>query len=153
MSTDPNTASGTEPGYVRPDVTLIGEEHIRRYEETGGAVGQDWNGATCLVLTAQGRKTGKPRKFALIYARDGENYLLVASKGGAPTHPGWYLNLLAHPDAEVQVLDRRFSVRARTAGPEERPRLWEIVNQKWPNYEVYTTRTTREIPVVVLEPT
>jgi deazaflavin-dependent oxidoreductase (nitroreductase family) len=104
------------------------------------------------VLTTTGRKTGQSRKFALIYARDGDNYLVVASMGGAPRHPGWYLNVVANPDVTVQVLGDRFPARARTATREERPRLWEIVNQVWPNYAVYETRTTREIPVVVLDP-
>jgi deazaflavin-dependent oxidoreductase (nitroreductase family) len=143
--------STPEPGYTQPDTTLIGEEHIRRYEETNGEVGHAWNGATCLVLTTTGRKSGEPRKFALIYASDGDDLLVVASKGGAPSHPGWYLNVVANPEVTVQVLGDRFPARARTATPDERARLWEIVNERWPNYAVYATRTTREIPVVVLE--
>jgi deazaflavin-dependent oxidoreductase (nitroreductase family) len=145
--------SAQEPGYTPPDISLIGDEHVRRYEETDGEVGHEWNGATCLVLTTKGRKTGQDRKFALIYARDGDDYLVVASMGGAPRHPGWYLNLSANPDVTVQVKGDRFPARARTATADERPRLWEIVNQVWPNYDVYATRTTREIPVVVLERT
>jgi deazaflavin-dependent oxidoreductase (nitroreductase family) len=147
------TDAASPPPYRAPDVTLLGDEHIRRYEETDGAVGHEWNGATCLVLTTQGRRTGQPRKFALIYARDGDDLLVVASKGGAPTHPGWYLNLTANPDVQVQVLGDRFGARARTASAEEKPRLWKIVTERWPNYDVYTTRTDREIPVVILEPT
>jgi deazaflavin-dependent oxidoreductase (nitroreductase family) len=145
--------SGESPTYVPPDVSLLGEEHIRRYEETDGVVGHEWNGATCLVLTATGRKTGQPRKFALIYDRDGDNYLVVASKGGAPTHPGWYLNVVANPTVRVQVRGDRFTARARTATAEEKPRLWKIMTRNWPNYDVYATRTDRDIPVVVLEPT
>src|SRR2546430_5894453 len=136
--------SSTEPGYKAPDITLVGDEHVRRYEETNGEVGHAWNGATCLLLTTTGRKTGQPRKFALIYARDGDNYLVVASKGGAPAHPGWYLNVAANPDVTVQVKDKVFPARARTATDEERPRLWEIVNSVWPNYAVYETRTSRK---------
>jgi deazaflavin-dependent oxidoreductase (nitroreductase family) len=143
--------SGQEPGYTPPDISLIGDEHVRRYEETDGEVGHEWNGATCLVLTTKGRKTGQDRKFALIYARDGDDYLVVASMGGAPRHPGWYLNLSANPDVQVQVKGEKFAARARTATAEERPRVWAIVNEVWPNYDVYATRTTREIPVVVLE--
>lgn len=144
--------SSDSPPYVKPDVSLIGDEHVRRYEETNGEVGHEWNGATCLVLTTTGRKSGETRKFALIYGQDGDNYLVVASKGGAPTHPGWYLNVSANPDVTVQVRGERFAARARTATPEEKPRLWKIVTDVWPNYDVYTTRTTRDIPVVVLEP-
>lgn len=142
----------SSPPYVAPDTSLIGDEHIRRYEETDGAVGHEWNGATCLVLTTTGRRTGQRRKFALIYSMDGDNYLVVASKGGAPTHPGWYLNVSAHPEVEVQVLGHRFAARARTATADEKPRLWKIVAEGWPNYNVYTTRTDRDIPVVILEP-
>lgn len=147
-----NDTGRDSPPYVRPDVSLIGDEHVRRYEETDGRVGHEWNGATCLVLTTKGRRTGRPRKFALIYGRDDANYLVVASKGGAPEHPGWYRNVTANPEVEVQVLGQRFRARARTATPDEKPRLWRIMTDVWPNYDVYTTRTTREIPVVVLEP-
>jgi deazaflavin-dependent oxidoreductase (nitroreductase family) len=146
------TESGDTPKYVAPDLILVGDEHIRRYEESDGQVGHAWNGATCLVLTTKGRTTGLPRKFALIYDRDGDNYLVVASKGGAPTHPGWYLNVVANPIVQVQVLGDRFSARARTATPEEKPRLWKIMTKNWPNYDVYRTRTDRDIPVVILEP-
>jgi deazaflavin-dependent oxidoreductase (nitroreductase family) len=142
----------SEPGYTRPDLSMFGDEHVRRYEETDGEVGYEWNGASCLVLTTKGRKTGNDRKFALIFARDGDDYIVVASKGGAPAHPGWYLNVEADPDVMVQVKGRRFPAVARTATGEERARLWEVVNTVWPNYNVYATRTTREIPVVVLHP-
>ncbi len=147
MSTD----ATNPPPYAAPDVSLIGDEHIRRYEETDGEVGHEWNGATCLVLTTTGRRTGQPRKFALIYGCDGDKYLVVASKGGAPTHPGWYLNLAANPEVQVQVRGDRFPAHARTATAEEKPRLWSIMTEVWPNYDVYTTRTDRDIPVVVLE--
>ncbi len=89
----------TEPTYTPPDLSLFGDEHVRRYEETDGEVGYLWNGATILVLTTTGRKSGEPRKFALIYDSRGDDLVVVASKGGAPDHPGWYKNLLAHPDA------------------------------------------------------
>ena len=142
----------SEPGYMPPDTSLVGDEHVRRYEESDGEVGHEWNGATCLVLSTKGRKTGQERKFALIYARDGDDYVVVASKGGAPAHPGWYLNVQAHPDVMVQVKGHRFPAVARTSSGEERARLWRVVNEVWPNYDVYATRTTREIPVVVLHP-
>jgi len=152
MSDNIPTTGQNEPGYKAPDTSLLGEEHIRQYEATDGEVGGTWNGATCLILTTKGRKTGLPRKFALICARDGDNFLVVASKGGAPKHPGWYLNVTANPEVSVQFLADRFEARARTATVEEKPRLWSIVTEMWPNYDVYATRTTREIPVVVLEP-
>ena len=141
----------TEPTYTPPDLSLFGDEHVRRYEETDGEVGYLWNGATILVLTTTGRKSGEPRKFALIYDSRGDDLVVVASKGGAPDHPGWYENLLAHPDASVQVRGERFDVRARTAEGAEREELWRLMNRSWPNYDTYATRTEREIPVVVLE--
>ena len=137
----------TEPAYTSPDLSLVGDEHVRRYEETDGEVGYLWNGATILVLTTTGRRSGEPRKFALIYDSRGDDLVVVASKGGAPDHPGWYENLLAHPDASVQVRGERFDVRARTAEGAEREELWRLMNRSWPNYDTYATRTDREIPV------
>jgi deazaflavin-dependent oxidoreductase (nitroreductase family) len=86
-----------------PDYSLFGDEHVRQYEATGGKIGHDWNNTSVLVLHTVGRKSGETKKFPLIYGRDGNNYLVVASKGGAPDHPGWYKNLLAHPDVRIQV--------------------------------------------------
>jgi deazaflavin-dependent oxidoreductase (nitroreductase family) len=85
--------------------------------------------------------------------QDGDRYVIVASKGGAPAHPDWYLNLQKDPDVELQLLDEVFPARARTAEGEERERLWHLVNQQWPDYDNYQTKTEREIPVVVLERT
>jgi deazaflavin-dependent oxidoreductase (nitroreductase family) len=138
--------------YRQPDLSLVGAEHVERYEETDGAVGYLWNGAPCLILTTTGRTSGAPRKVPLIYGRDGGRYLVVASKGGAPEHPAWYRNLAARPDVEVQVRGDRFRATARAAQGEERARLWPIMTAVWPNYDVYVTRTDREIPLVVLEP-
>ncbi|WP_446212963.1 nitroreductase family deazaflavin-dependent oxidoreductase [Micromonospora sp. IBSANI012] len=127
-------------------------DHIRRYVETGGEQGHEWRpGVFTLLLTTRGRRSGKLRRTALIYGRDGDDYLVVASQGGAPQHPAWYLNLLADPEAEVQVGAETFAVRARTAGPEEKPRMWRTMVDIWPAYDGYQTRTDREIPVVVLE--
>ena len=141
-----------EPGYQAPDISLLGDEHIRRYRETDGEEGYLWNGATALLLTTTGRKTGESRTSLLIFARDGDAYLVVASMGGAPQHPSWYLNITANPDAEIQVKGDVIPVRARTASDEEKPRLWKIVTAQWPNYDVYQTRTDRVIPLVVLTP-
>ncbi len=132
--------------------TLFGEEHVRRYRETGGEVGHRWKrGSKILLLTTKGRKSGEPRTKPLIYEEDGDNYVIVASRGGAPEHPDWYRNLEQEPNVELQVLDEVFPARARTAEGEERERLWQLVNQQWPDYDSYQTRTDREIPVVVLE--
>ncbi|HVV12809.1 nitroreductase family deazaflavin-dependent oxidoreductase [Amycolatopsis sp.] len=131
---------------------LFGDEHVRRYEETDGEVGHDWNGGVpTLVLTTVGRKTGQERKFALIYQEVDGAYVIVASKGGADKHPGWYLNLQAQPEVKVQVKADRFTARARTAEGDERARLWKKMAAVWPDYDNYQAKTEREIPVVVLE--
>jgi len=131
---------------------LFGEKHVQRYRETGGDVGHRWKrGSKILLLTTKGRNSGKPHTTPLIYEEDGERYVIVASKGGAPAHPGWYRNLQQDPTVELQVLDEVFPAHARTAEGEERERLWQLVNQQWPDYDSYQTKTDREIPVVVLE--
>ena len=135
-----------------PDFSLFGDEHVRRYEATGGKVGHDWNGTQCLILRTIGRNSGQPRKFPLIYGRDGRDFVVVASKGGAPDNPGWYRNLVAHPDVEIQVRDQVLPVRARTATPAEKRRLWPVMTAQWPDYDRYQAGTTRDIPVVVLSP-
>ena len=135
-----------------PDFSLFGDEHVRQYEATGGKVGHDWNGTACLILHTTGRRTGDVRKMPLIYARDGERYVIVASKGGAPQHPGWYLNLVAHPDVVIQVHDRIIPVTARTATPAEKARVWPLMTAQWPSYDDYQAGTKRDIPVVLLTP-
>ena len=135
-----------------PDFTLFGDEQVRRYEATGGKVGHDWNSTSCLILHAAGRKSGKTRKYPLIYGRDGNDYVVVASKGGAPDHPGWYKNLVAHPDAVVQVWDKVIPVTARTGTPADKARVWPTMTAQWPDYDKYQKGTTRDIPVVLLRP-
>jgi deazaflavin-dependent oxidoreductase (nitroreductase family) len=143
----------SESNYKQPDLLLLGEDHIRAYRETGGEVGYIWNGVSTLLLTVTGRRTGQKRTSALIFGRDGDDYLVVASMGGAPSHPLWYLNLQANPEAEIQVKADILPVTARTASADEKARLWNIVTDVWPNYDVYQSRTDRDIPVVVLSPT
>ena len=141
-----------ESDYRAPDLTLVGDEHVRRYRETEGEVGYLWNGVPTLLLTTTGRRTGEPHTSALIFARHGDDYLVVASMGGAPRHPQWYLNLAAHPEAEIQVQTRRLPVVARTVSDAEKPALWQVMSGIWPNYDVYQSRTERDIPVVILTP-
>jgi deazaflavin-dependent oxidoreductase (nitroreductase family) len=138
--------------YQQPDTSLLGPEHVRRYQETNGEVGYLWNGVPILLLTTKGRKTGQPRTTPLIFATDADRYLIVASQGGAPTHPLWYLNLVETPEVNIQVLAKRFRATAHTATEDEKPRLWQLVTETWPNYNVYQTRTDRVIPLVVLDP-
>jgi proline iminopeptidase len=131
---------------------LFGDEHVRRYRETGGTVGHIWRrGSTILLLTTTGRTSGEKRTTPLIYVPDGPHYAIVASKGGAPDNPGWYKNLEKTPEVELQVKDEVFRARARTVQGEERARLWRKAAEVWPDYDEYAKSTTREIPVVVLE--
>jgi deazaflavin-dependent oxidoreductase (nitroreductase family) len=125
---------------------------VRLYQETDGEVGYIWNGVPILLLTTIGRKSGQPRTTPLIYGRDGDDYLVVASMGGAPQHPNWYRNLQAHQATQIQVRADHIEVTARTAEEDDKPRLWKIVTDQWPNYDVYQSRTDRVIPVVVLSP-
>lgn len=130
---------------------LFGEEHVRRYRETDGAEGHEWQGTTVLILTTVGRRSGEERATPLIYGRSGDDYLVVASKGGADEPPAWYLNLSDQPEVDVQVLGDRFKARARTATPDEKPEMWKTMVGQWPAYDEYQRKTDREIPVVVLE--
>jgi deazaflavin-dependent oxidoreductase (nitroreductase family) len=130
---------------------LFGQEHVERYLETGGEEGHDWQGTTVLILTTTGRKSGDQRSTPLIYQPHGDDYLVVASKGGADEPPAWYLNLQEDPQITVQVKDDRFAARARTASADEKPEMWRTMAAVWPSYEEYQRQTEREIPVVVLE--
>jgi proline iminopeptidase len=131
---------------------LYGDEHVRRYRETDGEVGHIWTeDSTILLLTTAGRRTGQETTTPLIYTLDGDTPVIVASQGGAPDHPGWFKNLVKDPDVGVQIKSEKFRARARVAEGEERERLWELMNEVWPHYDEYATRTDREIPVVVLD--
>jgi proline iminopeptidase len=132
--------------------TLFGQEHVKRYQETDGEEGHIWReGSTVLLLTTVGRKSGRESTTPLIYGLDGDNPVIVASKGGAPEHPGWYRNLVENPAAHVQILGEKFPVRARDAEGNEHERLWKMMNGIWRHYDEYEEKTDRQIPVVVLE--
>ena len=124
---------------------------MRSYRQTGGEVGHDWKGTQTLLLTTTGRRSGEPRTTPLIYGRSGEDYLIVASKGGSDSAPGWYENLSEQPEVEVQVMGNRFRARARTATEQEKPAMWAEMTGRWARYEEYQRGTERVIPVVVLE--
>jgi deazaflavin-dependent oxidoreductase (nitroreductase family) len=126
--------------------------HVHLYRLTGGRVGGRLRGVDILLLDHVGRKTGTRRTSPLLYIEDGENLVIVASKGGAPKHPAWWINLRANPRTTVQVGSERRQVRARQASPEERARLWPRLLEVWPDYEAYQERTSRKIPVIILEP-
>ncbi|WP_192772463.1 nitroreductase family deazaflavin-dependent oxidoreductase [Plantactinospora soyae] len=137
---------------VRDSPTAWVSAHIRRYLESDGRDGHDYNGFPTLLLTTRGRKSGTPRRTALIYGRvDDDRYVVVASNGAAVNNPQWYLNLTADPEVRVQVRADRFTARARLADPDERPRLWELMAGIFPTYQTYAAKAPRQIPVVVLE--
>jgi deazaflavin-dependent oxidoreductase (nitroreductase family) len=137
-------------------------DHANRYIASGGTDGHLYKmtqpgrpeiTVPSLLLTTTGRKSGERYIFPLFYGETGDgSYIVVASKGGAPQHPGWYRNLVAHPEVEVQVGTRRTKARARTATGDERARLWQKALEFWPPYADYQQKTEREIPVVVLDP-
>ena len=126
-------------------------DHIRRYVETNGEEGHLWRDVPTLLLTTRGRRSGKLRRTALIYGTDGDRYMVIASRGGAPAHPLWYRNLTADAGVRVQVKADTFPARARTASAEEKQRLWPVMAAIWPAYNDYQQKTEREIPLVILE--
>jgi deazaflavin-dependent oxidoreductase (nitroreductase family) len=127
--------------------------HVAVYRASGGRIGHRvLGGAPMLLLDHVGARSATPRTTPLIYVEDGENLAIVASKGGHTQHPAWYHNLLAHPDTTVQVGSQRLRVRARVASPQERARLWPKAEAVYGPYREYQARTSREIPIVVLEP-
>jgi F420H(2)-dependent quinone reductase len=130
---------------------VTGGIHAALYRLTGGRLGGRMKQAPVLLLTAEGRKSGKRRTTPLLYGRDGDNVVVIASKGGDPKHPAWYLNL-RDAEAEILIGRERRRVRARDAEGEERERLWRQMVEVWPDYAEYQKKTTRQIPVVVLEP-
>ena len=126
--------------------------HIGDYVRTDGKKGHRWRGVDTLLLTTRGRRSGKLRRTALIYGRDGNRHIVVASRGGDKHHPSWYLNLVDHPDVSIQVGPETFTARARTANVDEKPGLWRLMTAIWPDYDRYQAKTDRDIPVVIIEP-
>ena len=125
------------------------QDHLHLYHQDPDS-GHLWNGVPTLLLTTTGRKSGGQRQLPLIYGEDPGGLVIVASKGGAPAHPAWYLNLVEHPQVIVQVAQERYRAVARVVDPEERQRLWPKMTAIWPQYDDYQEKTDREIPVVVL---
>jgi deazaflavin-dependent oxidoreductase (nitroreductase family) len=133
-------------------MVLHGHAHVEAYRKTDGAEGYDWQGGTHIILlTTIGHRSGEERTVPLIFGRHGDDYLVVASKGGADDAPAWYVNLEANPTVTVQDRGDVFKAVARTASDEEKKTLWPIMTTEWPAYDEYQTRTERPIPVVVLE--
>ncbi|MDB5068170.1 MAG: deazaflavin-dependent nitroreductase family protein [Chloroflexi bacterium] len=130
----------------------MGAAHTALYRRTGGRIGGRFRGAPCLLLTVTGRKSGQPRTAPLMYGRDGEDYIIIASKGGMPKSPVWWLNLRSNPAAEVEVGAERLRVTAEQVEGEERERLWRLMTGIYPTYDAYQKKTSRVIPVVRLRP-
>jgi deazaflavin-dependent oxidoreductase (nitroreductase family) len=126
-------------------------KHIRTIVESGGTKGIRRWGVDILLLTTRGRRSGRLHRTALIYGKDRDRYLLVASSGGSGHHPAWYLNLNTNPDVELQVGAETFPARARTATAKEKPRLWKQMAAIWPDYDRYQAGTKRDIPLVIVE--
>lgn len=126
--------------------------HIRAIDEGDGKDSPEMRGAPLLLLTTKGAKSGLWRRTALIYGEDEGRFVIVASKGGHPNPPGWYINLVANPEVRLQVTGKDFHAKARTATPEEKPKLWDEMVAIWPDYANYQKKTDRDIPIVILEP-
>ncbi len=146
---------------IAPNLPQWMLDHIQRYLSSGGTDGHMYKVTPpgyaemvvpALLLTTTGRKSGERFIFPLFYGKVGDGYVIVASKGGAPEHPGWYKNLVANPEVEVQVGTLKTKARARTVSGEERARLWKQALEFWPPYADYEKKTDREIPVVMLDP-
>ena len=127
--------------------------HLRLYKWSGGRIGASLMGLPVLLLTTTGRKSGQPRTSPLMYLPRGDDFVVIASYLGEPRHPFWWTNLVANPSATVQIGSRHYRVTAREADGKEREDLWKAVTAKTPDYDEYQKRTTRRIPVVVLERT
>jgi F420H(2)-dependent quinone reductase len=139
-------------GPARLALKLGSGAHAGVYRATGGKLFGRMGKSPILLLNTVGRKTGRKRTTPLLYVMDGEDFVIIASKGGAVTHPAWYLNLRANPDATVEIGDREVQVEAGVADPEEKARLWEKMVEMYPTYDDYQRKTEREIPLLVLRP-
>jgi deazaflavin-dependent oxidoreductase (nitroreductase family) len=125
-------------------------EHAERYEASNGTEATEMSGAPCLLLDYLGRSSGIWRRTVLMYGRDGDDYLIVGSKGGAPQHPLWFPSLVAHPEVHVRVRTERFAVRAEVLSPQEKARVWPHLLEVYPSYQEYQDKTDRDIPVIRL---
>jgi deazaflavin-dependent oxidoreductase (nitroreductase family) len=139
-------------GNYEPGTWKWANDHVTRYEESGGTRGLTMNGMPVVVLWTRGRHSGAIRKGPVMKVQDGDRYAVVASKGGDPKHPEWYLNLVADPHVTLQDGPDVADYVARTVEGDERNRWWALAVEAYPPYEEYQAKTTRQIPVVVLDP-
>src|SRR5262245_32537786 len=124
---------------------------IAEFRENGGKVTGIFGNAPLLLLTTTGAKSGEPRTSPVVYTRDGDDYVVIASRGGSPNNPAWYHNLVANPTVAVELPGETFTSRARVATGDERERLYRAQADLMPNFDEYQSKTTRQIPVIVLE--
>ncbi len=153
MSVENSTVANKRPAKKTNSAQRIfTQTHAFFYRLSGGKLGGRFVKSPVLLLNTTGRKTGKQRTHPLLYLRDGDNLVLVASNGGAPSHPIWWLNLQATPQAEVEIGRQKLRVTAQQANPQEHQRIWPLLVNMYPSYAEYQKKTTREIPVVILQP-
>lgn len=150
MSTNTQTVKAKRKGNGLQ--RFIMNIHVGLYRGTNGSIGGRLGGRPMLLLLTIGRKSGQERTTPIMYTRDGDDYILIASNGGAPRDPQWYRNIEENAQAKIQVGSKIIAVTAKTANPAERSRLWAGVTGQYTNFADYQTRTTREIPVVILTP-
>jgi deazaflavin-dependent oxidoreductase (nitroreductase family) len=150
---------GLDKPYVPKIIKLMSQVNTAVYRWTGGLLGSTWRvgsafpwGIPVLLLTTIGRKSGQPRTLPLLFIEEGDRVIIVASKGGLPSEPLWYKNLVANPECDVQIKRRKMKMSARTASPDEREALWPKLVAHYPDFASYATWTDRIIPVVILEP-
>ena len=150
---------GLDKPYVPKIIKLMSQVNTAVYRWTGGLLGSTWRvgsafpwGIPVLLLTTIGRKSGQPRTLPLLFIEEGDHIIIVASRGGLPSEPLWYKNLVANPECDVQIKRRKLKAKARTASPEEREALWPKLVAHYPDFASYATWTDRIIPVVILEP-
>jgi len=150
MSVDTKAPHSGQPGGIaRSFLRLFMKGHVSLYRLTSGKIG---GGEHHLILTTTGRKSGVERDTPLFFFADADRYIIIASNGGAPKHPVWWLNLQSNPEAKIQVNSRIIPITAQQADAEERKRLWAIISEKYKNFVTYQKRAPREIPIVVLTP-
>ncbi|MBD3646751.1 MAG: nitroreductase family deazaflavin-dependent oxidoreductase [Pseudomonadales bacterium] len=140
--------SGQAGGKV--DLKEFNESIIKEFRENNGVVGGDFEGAPMLILTTTGAKTGLTRENPLVFTRDGDRYIIIASYAGAPNNPPWYYNLVANPEVGVEIGSERFTARAEVLGEPERSQRYERMAELMPAFHDYAKSTSRKIPVIAL---
>jgi deazaflavin-dependent oxidoreductase (nitroreductase family) len=143
--------SEEDEGLMKQEFKEFNRNLIDEYRANDGKVGGMFEGAPLLLLTTTGAKTGQARVAPLAYTKDADRFVIIASKGGAPSHPDWYYNLRTNPEVTIELGAEKFPARATIQHGEERKRLFDQMSQKMPNFAEYQRNTRRELPVILLE--